>query len=345
MSEKFVWHFLPGTQIYDLELANKVREELEMVTEYGLVKINPDQRYQIEVAFNEDVYKADGEFYSFPVTKATPIRRRGRKTIPESEKKLQKMYDILSEQLDNVYKVFEAAGVCVMYANIVGERYFPENSVRVSLYTYETEQEPGQKKKSSEARIKVITPSREGFYRNVAEAVKWLKESKAREQEREEKEREMKARHIPNFVRAEDLFAEIARILYPSDCAEAIMHKEMLYKTAIQVSDWPLQIKSKVTKDTGAPIDKDTNLDCPEYLIYTQYTTGEWSIDKTENLKTARISIVKQGYNLKNTSQVIVLHNLREVPYTLFKETDEGFVMVTAEEARGQKKLQLSWNK
>jgi hypothetical protein len=179
-----------------------------------------------------------------------------------------------------------------------------------------------------------------GFYRNFEKAMKEIQENRSRKQKREEE-----ARHTPNFVCAEELFNEIAQAVYPSDCAEAILYKEKLYKTAIQVSDWPFQIKSGAKTERGVSIDKDAKLDCPEYMIYTQYTTGEWSIETVDNLKIAQSNIVKHGYNLKRTDRMIVLHNLKVVPYTLFKETDEGLVMIPPEDARGQKKLHLCWNK
>ena len=53
----------------------------------------------------------------------------------------------------------------------------------------------------------------------------------------------------------------------------------------------------------------------------------------------------RHGYNLKGTERIVVLHNAKVVSYTLFKETEEGLVAVTPEEARGEKKLFLSWNK
>ena len=337
--------FLPKTMIYDPALATKVREELQRVMKYGILKGGPDQRYQVEVSFSEDVYKTD-EFFSFPVLKETPIQRRGRKYIPESEIRQNKIGDILSEQLDNVIEVFETEGIHVWHALIVGEWAFPEDVVFVSLYTYEPEQEPGEKKKSSRVKTSVIMPSRQGFYRNLAKAGEGLQEWRKREQEREEREKNERLQHTPHFVRAEELFTEIAQAVHPSDCAQSTLYKEMLYKTAVQTSDWPLTIKSRRIKtDDNTSIDKDTKFDCPEYMIYTQQTTGEWSIEKIENLTAAQSTIVNHGYNLKKTDRIVVLHNLKSVPYTLFKNTAEGLVMVTPEEARGEKKLYLSWNK
>lgn len=336
-----VGFFLIKAKIYDIELATKVREELELFLKYGLVDINPGQKYKVEILFDAHVYETDDEFYSFPISKERDvIHRRGRKHVPESEIKKNKICNILSEQLDNVNQVFEDAGIDIPYIDIIGEEFFPANSVWVNIYTYEKEQEQG--KQRANAYIKVVTPSRKAFYKNLEEAGKWVLEQQSRRQKIEE---QIKLQNVPDFVRAEELFAEIARAIYPADRKAAISHKEMLYNTAIKVSDGPLWIKSKSKKDVGDSLDKAAKIDCPEYVIYTQYTTGEWGIKKTEDLKTARESIVKHGYNLKKTCRMIVIHNLKEVPYTLYKETDEGLVMITTEEAQGQKKLHLSWNK
>lgn len=339
--KELVGFFLIKTKIYDIELATKVREELELFLKYGLVDINPGQKYEVEILFDAHVYETDDEFYSFPISKEKDvIRRRGRKHVPESEIKKNKIYNVLSEQLNNVKKVFEDAGIDIPYINIIGEEHFTANSVWVNVYTYKTEQKAG--KQTPNAYIRNIMPSREAFYKNLEEAGKWVLEQQSRRQKIEE---QIKLQNVSDFVRAEELFAKIARAIYPTDCKAAILHEEMLYNTAIQVSDEPLWIKSKSKKDAGDSLDKAAKIDCPEYVIYTQYTTGEWSIKKIEDLKAARESIVKHGYNLKKTCRMIVLHNLKVVPYTLYKETDEGLVKVTAKEAQGQKKLHLSWNK
>ena len=68
-------------------------------------------------------------------------------------------------------------------------------------------------------------------------------------------------------------------------------------------------------------------------------------MEKVPNLKAAQSIITKSGYNFKKTANIIVLHNLQPVPFTLFEETEEGLVQISREEAIGKKKLMLSWEK
>ncbi len=334
------------SKIYDSALPTKVRKELEEHMELELLKIDPNKSYRVDVLFDAHVYETDDEFYSFPITRGTPALRQGRKKLTESEIKREKVHAVLSEQLDGIIEVLEAAGMYVEYAYISGEECFVSDSVWVLIHLLEPEQDPGQKKNQSKAKCRCIMPSRSGFYRNLAKAGEMVREWRKREQESEEQEKNERRQHTPHFVCAEELFTEIAQAVHPSDCAQSTLYKEMLYKTAVQTSDWPLTIKSRRIKtDDNTSIDKDTKFDCPEYMIYTQQTTGEWSIEKIGNLISAQDVIVKHGYNLKTTGCIVVLHHVKTVPYTLFKNTAEGLVMVTPEEARGEKKLFLSWNK
>lgn len=330
------------SKIYDSALPTKVRKELEEHMELELLKIDPNKSYRVDVLFDAHVYETDDEFYSFPITRGTPALRQGRKKLTESEIKREKVHAVLSEQLDGIIEVLEAAGMSVQYAYISGEECFVTDSVWVLIHSLEPEQDPGQKKKQSKVKCQCIMPSREGFYQNLEKAVKELEESRLQRKKWEERAKEERT---PNLVQAEALFAEIAKAMYPSDDDQAILYKDMLYKTAVQISEWPFQLKSGAKTEKNSSINEKTKLDCPEYVIFTQYMTGEWSINPTANLKTAQQAIVKHGYNLNRTDRIIVIHQLKAVPYTLFKETDEGLVMISPEDARGQKKLHLFWNK
>lgn len=330
------------SKIYDPALPTKVRKELEEHMELELVEIDPNKSYRLDVLFDAHVYETDDEFYSFPITRGTPNLRQGRKKLTESEIKREKVHAVLSEQLDGIIEVLEAAGMCVQYAYISGEEYFVTDSVWVLIKSLEPEQNPGQKKNQSKAKCQCIMPSRKGFYKNLEKALKELEETRLQRKKWEEKAKEERT---PNLVQAEALFAEIANAMYPSDDNQAILYKDMLYKTAVQISEWPCQLKSGAKTEKNFSINEETKLDCPECVIFTQYMTGEWSINPTANLKTAQQAIVKHGYNLNRTDRMIVIHQLKAVPYTLFKETDEGLVMISPEDARGQKKLHLCWNK
>lgn len=324
--------------IYDVDLPEKILHDIEEEQ----LQLDPDKMYDVHILFDTKVYELD-EFYSFNVTKPSPAPR-GRKKQSEAEKKREKMYDILTEQLHNVIDALKATGINIRSSAIIGEEYIMPFFVDVEFYLLEPESEEERKRKSSVGRCNSIMPSRKSFHENLAKAAKILEEAQDRRL-KEPEEQKQREQHAPNWFLAEELFSEIARSMYPADDEKAMAHKEKLYSTASVVSDWPLQIKSKGKAENVSPIGKDSKLDCPEYMIYIQDTNGEWSIDKTENLKTAQKTIVKHGYNLKRTERMIVLHNLKTVPYTLFKETEEGLVPITSEEARGQQKLYLSWNK
>jgi hypothetical protein len=324
--------------IYDVDLPTRIIQDMEEEQ----LHLDPEKIYDVEVIFDTRVFELD-EFYAFNLTNPGPTPR-GRKEPSEGEKKREKMYSILSEQLDNVTKALKDTRISIRNATIVGEEHIMTFFVDVYFFLLEPEPEVKGKRKPPEGHCNFIIPSRKSFHENLAKAFKLLEEAQNRRLKEDEKQKQIE-QHSPNWFLAEELFSEIAHFIYSSDYDNAMAHKERLYSTAFLVSGWPLQIKSRAKAKSGTPIGKDSKLDCPEYLIYIQDTNGEWSIDKTENLKTAQETIVKHGYNLKRSERIVVLHNLKAVPYTLFKQTDEGLVEVTPEEARGEKKLYLSWNK
>lgn len=319
--------------IYDVDLPKKILKEMEEEQFH----LDPEKIYSVDILFGTKVFERD-EFYSFNLTRPKPAGPKRRKRQSEDEKKREKMYAILSEQLDNVVDALKATGINIKIASIIGEEFIPPCFVDAEFYLFEPEPKVN-------GTSHVIMPSREAFYKNIEKANKWLDEALERQKKEAEEEQKRREQHTPNWFLAEELFSEIAQSLHPSDDEKAMAHKEKLYSTAKVVSDWPLQIKSKGKAENVDLIGKDSKLDCPEYMIYIQDTNGEWRIEKTVNLKTAQQTILKHGYNLKRTDRMIVLHNLKTVSYTLFKETDEGLVSITPEEARGQQKLYLSWNK
>ena len=125
----------------------------------------------------------------------------------------------------------------------------------------------------------------------------------------------------------------------------AVVEANTLIEQAFVVSDWPLYIRTRTKKDQAEPMTGSTNIDCPEYMLFQLSHTGSWDLKKVDNLKEAQQIISKQGFHYKQTRSIVVLHNLKEVPYTLFAETDEGLIPVAPSEACGHKKLHVSWQK
>lgn len=108
-------------------------------------------------------------------------------------------------------------------------------------------------------------------------------------------------------------------------------------------SDWPLEIA--FVKKPEKPMTEDFEIDCPEFLLYHEHTNGTWTLKKVNTLAAAQAEITKQGYNLKTTARMAVLHRLKPLGFNLFADTGEGLVKVKKQEAANKKNLNLSWKK
>ena len=164
-------------------------------------------------------------------------------------------------------------------------------------------------------------------------------------QEREGAIKEMeKQRHVANWVPAGKLFLAIAEALHSEPAAIADI-KNKLISEALVESEWPLSVRSRTKYDTAETLTAETNLDCPEYLIFRLTDGGSWDMKKIENLQAAQQCIVKHGFKSKRFKSIVVIHNEEVIPYALFAEADDGIIQVTPEEAHGYKKLFVSWDK
>ena len=152
-----------------------------------------------------------------------------------------------------------------------------------------------------------------------------------------------KKNHTPNWVSAGVLFAAISDALAEDN--EDVITVDKLIDKAYMTSDWPLHMCTRLRADQGEPITRDTQIDCPEYIAFHLNDGGSWELKKVDNLKAAQQEITKQGFHYKHTKAVIVLKDLKKVPYTLFAETDDGLIAVAPCEANTYKKLHVSWPK
>ena len=78
--------------------------------------------------------------------------------------------------------------------------------------------------------------------------------------------------------------------------------------------------------------------------MFKRELSGSWELIAVNNLKDAGQIIAKDGFNKEQTETIIVLHNLQPVRYTMHIETKEGLRSVSIKEARGNKKLIVSWD-
>ena len=158
------------------------------------------------------------------------------------------------------------------------------------------------------------------------------------------------SQHTPNLIEAGKIFQSVSRAILSSEqigsSVEIKKLSDKLRSQAVIKSDWPLKIVASTRAEAEAnPIEATLQIDCPEYLLYQAYQGGHWELEKVPNLKAAQSIITKSGYNIKKTANIIVLHNLNPISFTLFEETEEGLVQISREEAIGKKKLMLSWEK
>lgn len=319
-----------SAEIYELDLAQKILESLtgDMAT------MANDMLFGLDIVFDRDVYQK-AEFFQYPILK----EHKGPQPRTQQEKTKQIIYDVLSEQLDKVAGAMENLGFHFGNTAIIGEDAV-SNQVQIILYQEEPMETP-KGKKQTRFRVNSIIPHRPYVIEQGAKALAEFFLRQAREGKLQEL---MKEKHTANWVTAGKLFTAIAGALN-SECLDVTAMKSKLIREALMESDWPLRMRSRTRNDTTELITEETEIDCPEYLIFRLTTVGSWDMGKVEGLQEAQQIIVKHGFKSKRFKSIVVLHNQIAVPYTLFAETDEGLTVVTPEEAHNCKKLHVSWKK
>lgn len=318
-----------NTTIYDPELPKKIAEAFGK----EIPVIGPNERFGIQILFDKSVYQQTA-FYEYKL----PREYKGRASKTEQEKAKQKVYDVLDEQLSKVTTCLKEIGYAFGDTAIIGDN-LEDDAIHVTLYRREVSV-TGTGKRQTEAHVNSIMPDRPFTIQQMSKAFARMF---SEQMLREAIEEAAKKSHTPNWVPASEVFEAISAAL--SIEMNAVVEANTLVEQAFSVSDWPLHIRTKTKKDQAEPITGSTNIDCPEYMIF-QLNHGEsWDLKKVDNLKEAQQIISKQSFRYKQTKAIIVLHNLKEVPYSLFAETDEGLIPVTPIEACGHKKLHVSWQK
>lgn len=329
--------FYIDTVIYDPDLSSKAAKALSA----DMIEVSPEQCFDMDVVFDRHVYQ-NVDFYSFPLTKESP-QPKGHSPKSNQEKLKQRMYDILSEQLDCVKQALSDLNVKFASTAIIGDECDP-HTVIITLYHHEDDenQKDATKKKQPVFSTNSIMPDRPALTERFAKFMAEYLIDKIHEDNIKEYR---KSQHTPNFVPAEKVVDVIARTLCADNLDAIPVIKQRIYKTANITEDWPLQIVSKTPATIENPVQPDTDIDCPEFMIFKQEMDGNWTLENTESLKSAQMELTKKGFNLKRTQAIVVLHNLNPVPYKIFQETEEGLVELSPDEARGQKKLHISWCK
>ena len=329
-NQEVIRHFSIPAEIYDLDLPQKI---LELLTA-DMPSVTEEFTYGLDLIFSKEVYKKL-EFYQFPVTK----EQKGPKPRTEDEKRKQIIYDVLAEQLQNVAGAMEELGLRFGLTGIIGED-MESGVVEVILYREPPIELPKGKRKAN-FRTNTIMPDRPFILEQMARTLVDLYLKQEKEGKIKELEKQL---HVANWVSARKLFSTIAEALH-SETAVIADVKNKLISEALIESEWPLSVRSRTKNDTAEIVTVETNLDCPEYLIFRLADGGSWDMKKIENLQVAQQMIIKHGFKSKRFKSIVVIHNEKVVPYTLFAEADDGIIQVTPEEAHGYKKLFVNWNK
>ena len=330
MSErKIIKQVSVDAKIYDLSLGEKTVNTISKDIPY----LKEEHCLSLDVVFNKGVYR-DAAFFRYPVSKET----KGPQPRNERERLKQKIYDVLNEQLDRVTNALEQAGLGFGHTSIIGDD-INDDSIQIILYR-EVQIENSGRGKRTFARVTSVMPDRPYI---LEQASKVFAEMVLKQMREENLKEIIRKNHVPNWVKADRLFSAIAAGVAMSNMeGDAISAKKMLSEAVVE-SDWPLHMRSKHRGEYPEPLAEDTQIDCPEYVLFRLNHGDSWDMKKAENIKEAQQFISKQGFRNKQTKTIIVLHKLEPVPYVLFAETEEGLVLVSQAEAHKHKKIHVNW--
>lgn len=324
--------FTLEAEIFHVNLPEKVAKVL---IDEGCIS-EPELHYDVDIVFDKQVYN-NAEFYKYPIPKKKMPKEASRRYL-EQDRLKDIIYAVLSSQLDATRKAIENLGLLVGCATIIGDAH----GAGVTVVIYEGKKPEPVKGRKAPAHFHVnsIMPDRPFLQEQMAKVLADMVSQKIREDGLKET---MRNTHTPNWISADMVFAAVSTACFPDNLAEAQTLKIKLLKDAEMVLDWPLHIRSRTDKNTESAIDGSTSLDCSDYMLLQRYQGGRWELKSISNLKEAKRIITKEGFNKKQTETIVVLHNLELVPYTLHIETEDGLRPVSTEEARGNKKLFVSW--
>lgn len=319
------------TKIYDPELPQKAVQALSS----EMPELEPNERLALDIVFNKAAYQKV-EFYRYELTQD----HKGPVPKTDREKARQMVYDILGEQLDKVVSALKEVDFEFGDTGIIGDD-LEDEAVHIELYRKKASV-TGKGNRQTETNVRSVMPDRPYIVKTATEAFARM----FLEHMRKENAIEVaKKNHTPNWVLAGELFTVISEALSSEHETDTDFTVDKLISKAFMTSDWPLHMRSRLRADQGDPITGDTPIDCPEYIVFHLNDGGSWELKEVGSLKSAQQAITKQGFHYKHTKAVIVLKDLKNVPYTLFAESDDGLIAVSPCEANAHKKLHVSWNK
>ena len=324
--------FTVEAEIFHTDLPEKVAKVL---TGEGFTP-EPELYYDVDIVFDKEVYNK-AEFYQYPIPEKKMPKETSRR-YSEQDRIKDIIYAVLSSQLDATKKAITNLGFLIGSATIIGDVH--DAGVTVIIYENKKPEPAKGRRQPTQIHVNSIMPDRPFLQERMAKLLADMVLQQIREADLKEIKRKA---HTPNWISADAVFTAVATACIPDNAADAQTLKSKLLKDAAMESDWPLHICSKTDKNTENTIDVSTSLDCSDYMLFQRYQGGRWELKSITDLKNAKRIITKDGFNRKQTEAIIVLHNLKPVPYALHIETEDGLRPVSVEEARGNKKLFVSW--
>ncbi len=335
-----VCNFSISTPIYDRELPVKIKDVLQSM----YLPIDQGKHYSLDVSFDKNVYE-NMDFFTFPVERKDWQIEQLKSQTPREQRKTI-ISEILSQQLENICKEIEVLHIPFRSTSIIGEDFGHAQRVDVAIYEDAGDSFVTSKKKSKKETTMVsrcIIPDQPWILKKYAEL---MVEMFLREMKENRLKEIQKVGHVPNLVRADVLFQALATEILREENETLSLDKltlDMISHSQIK-NDWPLEICGDRDMNFGEnALTPDTNIDCPEYLVYTGKKSS-WTIEKVADLNAAKTKILYEGFNQKSVKNMIVLHNLNPIPFSLFVENNGEILPISKSEAPSHKKILLSWN-
>lgn len=149
-----------NTDLFEIDLRNKLLNAIEDQMD-NLLK---DKIYKLHLNFNEELIKDHTRIENFKIPEESlPKYKQG--IVLSNEDKL---YAILSYQIDTVMKAVEEHGIVLRHCDITGSPFVPMSNMEFSLEEYNAHDEEIRTKKGNIKKIKMpkvigIMPSLTGF--------------------------------------------------------------------------------------------------------------------------------------------------------------------------------------
>jgi hypothetical protein len=321
-----------NTTIFDEDLGFKV---LEKIKETNL-KLNNEYYYRLEVTFDLKSYDNKDGLFNFVI--------KNKKDWEKQNDEKDKIYLMLSQQLDEISANLKNIGFDFSSSNIIGDEINNLNIVIINVMRDDIKQYNKKGQLTNNTKVNTIMPSYPGFIENFTRAFTEILEKQKDIELR--KELEIK-NHIPNFVKTELLMESIANGLFLDNKStkskkgvEISDKKQSLLRTCKINSEFPLDISGNFDCVENKIVEQ---VDCPEILIYKEYNNGFWTINKVDYLKEVEYEITKDGYCRKDIKDVVVLRNLKPLPFLLINKEYVGMTIIKKTEANKYKKLEVCW--